>query len=175
MFFLRSYRFLNFFLHNFRTCCHCNKPAVATRRHCTCTAHQIHQIRCKKIAAATRSAASTAAATRLAITDHLGKTMRPEKNETNSKQTQSCSVSAVLVSTVAVQCLSVQLQCSACQCSCSAVPVSTVAVLVSTVAVQCQSVQLHLQCSACQYSCSAMQCKLHTQIFQVQNAQIRDH
>ena len=153
---------MNFFLHNFRTCCHCNKPAVATRRHCTCTAHQIHQIRCKKIAAATRSAASTAAATRLAITDHLGKTMRPEKNETNSKQTQSCSVSAVLVSTVAVQCLSVQLQCSACQCSCSAVPVSTVAVLCLSVQLQCSASQYSCTCSAVLASTVAVQCNANS-------------
>ena len=118
----------------------------------------------KKTAAATRSAASTAAATRSAITDHLCKTMRPEKmKQTANKlrvavsvqclsvqlQCSACqySCSAVLVSAVAVQCQSVQLQRSACQCSCSAVPVSTVAV-------QCLSVQL--QCSASQYSCSAV-------------------
>ena len=60
----------------------------------------------KKTAAATRSAASTAAATRSAITDHLFKTMRPEK----MKQTAN-----KLRVAVSVQCLSVQLQCSACQ------------------------------------------------------------
>ena len=60
----------------------------------------------KKTAAATRSAASTAAATRSAITDHLCKTMRPEK----MKQTAN-----KLRVAVSVQCLSVQLQCSACQ------------------------------------------------------------